>query len=86
MAMQGNDVIVPIFVAVSEGERILTKKVWRLTASFPRNVDRIPVDSAPVELTIPVDPGKSGAAYTILAGFQLTPEQLQANRARHGER
>lgn len=85
-AMQGNSLVVPIFVAVTEGGRILTKKVYSLGVSFPPNVDRVPIVSDPIELTLPVGPDKSGAAYTILAGFQLTPDQLQANRARNGGR
>jgi hypothetical protein len=34
-------------------------------------------------MVFPVSPTKSGAAYTVLAGFQLTPDELAYNR-RHG--
>ena len=81
-ALQGRDVAVPAFVAVTEGEQVLTKKVYGVTARFPENVDRTQFTSAPIDMSLPVGPDKSGAAYTILAGFQLTPDQLAANRAR----
>ena len=42
---------------------------------FPSNVDRITLTPGEANLTLPVTPTKSGAAYTILAGFQLTPDQ-----------
>jgi hypothetical protein len=31
-------------------------------------------------LVLPISSAKSGAAYTILVGFQLTPDQLELNR------
>jgi hypothetical protein len=81
-AMQGDRIDVPAFVAVTEGERILDKKVYRVPAAFPRNVDRIHFTSAAVDMSLPVSANKTGAAYTILAGFQLTPQQLAASRGR----
>jgi hypothetical protein len=81
-AMQGNTLQVPVFIAVTEGDRILTKKVFTVASTFPANVDRIQDASAPLNIELPISATKTGAAYTILAGFQLTPEQLAASRAR----
>ncbi len=81
-AMQGDRTQVPVFVAVTEGDRILDKHLYQVEAAFPRNVDRVRLTSAEVDLTLPVTPTKSGAAYSILAGFQLTPDQLAAERAK----
>ena len=81
-AMQGNAINVPVFVAVTEGDHILDKKVYAVSTAFPPNVDRTHFSSAAVDMSLPVAKDKSGAAYTILAGFQLTPQQLAANRAR----
>ena len=33
-------------------------------------------------MVLPVSPTKSAAAYSILAGFQLTREEFSANRGR----
>jgi len=79
-AMQGNQVSVPIYVAVTEGDRILDKHVYTLGATFPSNVDRVTVSTPEVFMVLPVTPTMSAAAYSILAGFQLTPDELAANR------
>lgn len=76
-AMPGNQVTVPIFVAVLEGNRILDKRIYTLTASFPSNVDRTVVSTPPVHMVLPVSRTKSAAAYEILTGFQLSHAQVQ---------
>jgi hypothetical protein len=81
-AMRGNQVNVPVYVAVTEGDRILDKRVYGLTATFPSNVDRVSVATPNVFMVLPVSPTKSAAAYSILAGFQLTPDQLATGRSR----
>jgi hypothetical protein len=48
---------------------------------FPSNVDRVTLTSGE-NLLLPVTATKSGAAYTILAGFQLTPDQMTQTRRR----
>ncbi|HUN41390.1 MAG TPA: hypothetical protein VMU81_13950 [Acetobacteraceae bacterium] len=80
-AMPGNVATVPVFVAVTEGDRILDKRVYRVQAVFPSNVDRVTVSTPPVNMVLPVSQTKSAAAYVIMAGFQLTRDQLAANRA-----
>jgi len=84
-AMPGNEAQVPVYVAVTEGNRILDKRIYRLDAVFPSNVDRVSVATPPIYMVLPVTPTKSAAAYVILAGFQLTRDQLAANRARQGQ-
>ncbi len=73
---------VPYFIAATEGEQILGKQVLTQHVAFPPNVDRVRVTSGTVTLHLPVSPQKSGAAYTVAVGFQLTPQELQQNRAR----
>jgi hypothetical protein len=79
-AMQGNQAKVPVYVAVTEGDRILDKHIYTLVASFPSNVDRVNVTTPEVFMVLPVTPTKSAAAYSILAGFQLTEGELAINR------
>jgi hypothetical protein len=78
-AMTGNQARVPVYVAVTEGDRILDKHVYTLDATFPSNVDRITVSTPEIFMVLPVSPTKTAAAYSILAGFQLTPNQLGAS-------
>ena len=80
--MPGRETEVPVFVAVTEGETILDKRAVRLPVVFPSNVDRVTLSPGEVNLLLPVSPTKSGAAYTILAGFQLTPDQMAQTRRR----
>ena len=79
-AMPGREVDVPYFVAVTEGGRILDKKVYFGHVVFPANIDQVTVTSEATHMVFPVSPTKSAAAYTVLAGFQLTPDELALNR------
>jgi hypothetical protein len=83
-AMPGNQASVPVFVAVLEGERILDKRVYTLTGTFPSNVDQITVATPPVHMVLPVSRTKSAAAYEILTGFQLTPAQVRQHEQKPG--
>lgn len=80
-AMQGRVVDVPFFLAVTEGGRILDKQNYQAHITFPPNVDNFTYTSESVHMIFPVDATKSAAVYTVLAGFQLTPAELDYNRA-----
>jgi hypothetical protein len=73
---------VAYFVAVSEGDRIIDKKIYTLRAEFPANAERLRLAGDQIELQIPVTATKTAAAYRVSFGFQLTPEELQVNRTR----
>jgi hypothetical protein len=79
-AMKGREADVPVFLAVVEGENVLDKRVFHIHLTFPPNVDRVTINSPPIDMALPVSAQKTGAAYGIIAGFQLTPEELAANR------
>ena len=81
-AAPGREADVPFFVAVLDGERILDKQIYTLRASFPANTDRLRLTGDEVELRLPVTSQKTAAAYRIEVGFQLTPTELEFNRAR----
>jgi hypothetical protein len=83
-AMQGREADVPVFLAVAEGDTIRDKQVFPVHVVFPPNVDRLSMNSGDINLGLPVSPEKSGAAYGIIAGFQLTPDELAANRRASG--
>jgi hypothetical protein len=83
-AMQGREADVPVFLAVTEGDTIEDKKVFPVHVVFPPNVDRLVMNSGDIDLNLPVSPEKSGNAYGIIAGFQLTPDELNANRRAGG--
>jgi hypothetical protein len=82
-AMQGREADVPFFVAITAGDQIFTKKVYTAHVVFTANVDQATWNTDPIHMVFPISPTKSGAAYTVLAGFQLTEQELAFNR-RHG--
>ena len=81
-ALRSRTVTVPYFVSVSTGDTILAKDPQQATVEFPANVDRVQYSSQPVTLSLPTSKDVSGAAFDVLAGFQLTPEQLAYNRSK----
>jgi hypothetical protein len=76
--MPGRETDVPVFVAVTDGNKILDKYVYLMHAVFPSNVDRVTLTPGDTRIVLPVTTARSGAAYTIVVGFQLPPNQLQA--------
>jgi hypothetical protein len=83
-AMQGREADIPVFLAVTEGDTMRDKKVFPVHVVFPPNVDRLIMNSGEIDLGLPVSQEKSGNAYGIIAGFQLSPEELSANRHARG--
>jgi len=81
-ALPGASVEAPVYLAVVAGDRILDKRIFALRGQFPSNVDRLMLSSGELDMALPVSSARSGAAYYVVAGFQLTPEQLAAARAR----
>ena len=78
--MQGRTAEVPIFVAVTDGDAVRDKHVYALHMEFPPNIERTSITSPPIDMTLPISPTKSGAAFGIIAGFQLTPAELAISR------
>ena len=71
-----------VFVAVTDGERILDKKLYPIRVRFPADVGQVRLTSPEITLVLPISADVSGAAYAVTAGFQLTPDELEANRSR----
>jgi hypothetical protein len=85
-AMKGREADVPVFLAVTEDDTVRDKKVFPLHLDFPPNVEQFTVTSPEIDLDLPVSAKKSAAVYGIIAGFQLTPDELAANRQASGVR
>jgi hypothetical protein len=79
-AMRGREADVPVFIAVTEGDDVLDKRIFPVHVAFPPNVDSVTMSSPEITLALPVSKTKTGAAYRIIAGFQLTPDELVANQ------
>jgi hypothetical protein len=80
-AATGRTVSLPYFVAVTDAEdRILDKAVYAVPAEFPAGRSRVRLTGEQVTLTLPIAPDRPAASYTVVVGFQLTPEELALNR------
>lgn len=78
-AMAGRQADLTTFVAVMRGGEVIDKQLLPVRVDFPPNVDRVTLTSKGLELALPVGNGVAGPSYHIIAGFQLTPEQVEAN-------
>jgi hypothetical protein len=78
--LQGDGISLPVFVAVSDAGAIRDKILFTLPVVFPRNVDTTRAAGQEIRMEVPVSAQKSGAAYGIIAGFQLSPEEVAAWR------
>ncbi len=73
------------FVSVVDGSRsILSKEAFPTELVFPGNQTRVVVedDDPLISVEIPLPEGRNPATYSVLLGFQLTPEELAYNRRR----
>ncbi|MBN9560985.1 MAG: hypothetical protein J0H14_09705 [Alphaproteobacteria bacterium] len=73
---------VPFFVAVTQNGQVLDKQVYHITPDFAANSDTVRLTSDPVSLTLPISVEKTGSAYDLVVGFQLTPDEVALNRRR----
>jgi len=71
-------VAIPRFHPAPQG-----KQVFPTTVSFEGNRTRLRYRDK-VKLAIPLDPKRSRDDYAVYLGFQLTPEEIEANRRRQG--
>lgn len=71
------------FVSITDSaNKVVTKNVFPISVTFEGNQSRLLYADEPVLLNIPIRKGILGADYSIIVGFQLTPEQLKENRAK----
>ncbi len=70
------------FVAIMDPSgRVIAKRIFEVTLTFPVNIDSGGLTDNLVQ-RIPIAKGKSAARHTIIAGLQLTPEELKMSRRR----
>jgi hypothetical protein len=71
-AMTGREADVPVFLAVTQGQTIIDKHNVLMHVVFPSNVDRVTLTPGEMNLLLPVTSTRTGAAYTLIGGFQRT--------------
>ncbi|HEX4636551.1 MAG TPA: hypothetical protein VH189_10245 [Rhizomicrobium sp.] len=73
---------VPYFVAVNEGDKIYTKRLYTLKFTFAPGASKATITQAPDDIAIKVANGKLPWNYQQLAGFQMTAAQIDYNKTR----
>jgi hypothetical protein len=73
-ANNGKPIILPWFVAITNGNQIIDKHEYQVTLSFNGNVSTTAATSKPVKVEMPAVP--DSAKLEILTGFEMTPDQL----------
>lgn len=81
-AARGRNDVVPIFVAVTQGQTILDRRVFQIPVGFPPNIDTLRLGSDALTLALPAGAAKQGSSYDVFVGFLLTPMELAENRKR----
>ncbi len=82
--METKSVTLPYFVAlVDPQQHVLSEESFQLALPFP--AAEYYRESAPEKITVhlPVEDQAQASAFTIVVGFQLTPDQIAFNRASH---
>ena len=76
---------VPYFVAIHEGVRVYTKRLYTLRFTFAPDTSVVTVKQSPDDVSIKIPNGKLPWDYQEMAGFQMTPAQIEyaKNRARY---
>ncbi len=86
LVFETKSVTLPYFVAlVDPGQHVLSEESFQITLPFP--AAEYYRRSAPEKITVhlPVKDQAQAAAYTVVVGFQLTPDQIAFNRAAHSQ-
>ena len=70
------------FVAIMDPRgRVIAKRIFDVTLTFPVNIDSGGITDNLVQ-RIPIAKGETAARHTIIAGFQLTAQELEMSRRR----
>ena len=81
-AAPGRAAQIPWFVAVVEGDQILSRQSFVLPVTFAANATRSAVATQPIEISFPVSEGRRIQDLRIMVGFLLSPEEVALNRRR----
>jgi hypothetical protein len=79
-AFDGDSMGLPVFIAVTLSDDVRDKKLFTLPIRFEGNVDSVRAQSQAIHMVLPVSANLSSAAYGVVAGFQLSPEEVDTAR------
>jgi len=81
-AATGRAAQIPWFIAVLDGDEILSRQSFVMPVTFAPNTTRAEVATQRVDVSFPARPGRRIQDLRIITGLQLGPEELDLNRRR----
>jgi len=85
-ALNINSVTLPYFVAVVDPQQhILTEESFQIALPFPAAEYYRQSSPEHIAVHLPLTDRTQASAYTVVVGFQLTPDQIAFNRNAHPE-
>jgi hypothetical protein len=71
---------VPYFVAVTQGDRLIEKRILQVSFDFGPGDSVAAFSESPDDFDIHVENGHQPFEYQLMAGFQMTPAQVEYNK------
>lgn len=76
----GAEYSVPYFVAVTRGDQLIEKRILTVRFSFAPGASAATFDESPDDFDIHMENGHFPYEYQLMAGFQMTPDQVAYNK------
>jgi hypothetical protein len=71
---------VPYFVAVTQGDRLIAKRILSVSFDFAPGAATASFSESPDDFDIQMEKGHKPYEYELMAGFQMTPAQVEYNK------
>jgi hypothetical protein len=71
---------VPYFVAVTQGDRLIAKRIVNVSFEFAPGAATASFSDSPDDFDIQMESGHKPYEYELMAGFQMTPAQVEYNK------
>jgi len=71
---------VPYFVAVTRGDQLIEKRILNVTFDFAPGASAATFSQSPDDFDIRLETGHFPYEYQLMAGFQMTPAQVDYNK------
>lgn len=71
---------VPYFVAVTRGDQLIEKRILNITFDFAPGASAATFAESPDDFDIHLETGHFPYEYQLMAGFQMTPAQVDYNK------
>ena len=70
----------PYFVALTRGDQLIEKRILTVRFSFAPGASAATFEESPDDFDIHMENGHFPYEYQLMAGFQMTPDQVAYNK------